>query len=40
MKRIEKILIAGTEFYLLNYLLKEQLISEEEYSEIRKYIKI
>ena len=40
MKSIEKFLIAGTEFYLLNCLLKEKFISEEEYEEIKKYITI
>ncbi len=28
----------GTETYLLNYLYKENLISEQEYYEIKKYI--
>lgn len=28
----------STEMYLLNYLYKENLISEQEYYEIKKYI--
>lgn len=35
MKGIIKI---STELYLLNYLYKENLISEQEYGEIKKYI--
>lgn len=35
---MERIIKISTELYLLNYLYKENLISEQEYCEIKKYI--
>lgn len=35
---MERIIKVSTELYLLNYLYKEKLISEQEYYEIKKYI--
>ena len=35
---MERIIKISTELYLLNYLYKQKLISEQEYYEIKKYI--
>ena len=35
---MERIIKISTEMYLLNYLYKEKMISEQEYYEIKKYI--
>lgn len=39
-KVINRVIIASTETYLLNYLFKEKFISEQEHNEIKKYIGI
>lgn len=35
---MEDVIRISTELYLLNYLYKEDLISDQEYCEIKKYI--
>ena len=35
---MEDVIRITTELYLLNYLYKEDLISDQEYCEIKKYI--
>ena len=35
---MEGVIRISTEMYLLNYLYKAELISEQEYCEIKKYI--
>lgn len=37
-KKMDKIIKISTELYLLNYLYREKVISEQEYYEIKKYI--
>ena len=37
---MESIIRIGTELYLLNYLYKNEMISEQEYYEIKKYINL
>lgn len=37
---MEGIIRIGTELYLLNYLYKNEMISEQEYYEIKKYINL
>lgn len=36
--KMEGIIKVSTELYLLNYLYRKNLISEQEYCEIKKYI--
>ena len=38
--KMEGIIRIGTELYLLNYLYKNEMISEQEYYEIKKYINL
>lgn len=37
---MEGVIRISTELYLLNYLYKEKMISEQEYREIKKYINL
>lgn len=37
-KIIEKKIIKSTEIYLLNILLEKEMITEQEYREIKKYL--
>ncbi len=38
MYKMKEIIKISTELYLLNYLYKKNLISDQEYCEIKKYI--
>ncbi len=37
---MESVIRISTELYLLNYLYKKEMISEQEYYEIKKYINL
>ena len=37
-KIIEKKIIKSTEIYLLNILLEKEMITEQEYKEIKRYL--
>ena len=37
---MEGVIRISTELYLLNYLYREEMISEQEYREIKKYINL
>lgn len=38
--KMEGVIRISTELYLLNYLYREEMISEQEYREIKKYINL
>lgn len=38
--KMEGVIRISTELYLLNYLYREEMISEQEYCEIKKYINL
>lgn len=38
--KMEGVIKISTELYLLNYLYREEMISEQEYREIKKYINL
>lgn len=38
--KMEGVIRISTELYLLNYLYREDMISEQEYREIKKYINL
>ena len=37
---MEGVIKISTELYLLNYLYRQEMISEQEYREIKKYINL
>lgn len=37
---MESVIRISTELYLLNYLYREEMISDQEYREIKKYINL